>query len=98
MGDNRAEHFEATLDRMWFALRTTDRYWTPKAGWYHSTKSVAAHCWDNGYPLCQDSDPGKAIYCGPHEKGIGRLCETCRAVLKSRLMHSWRVSRQRVAS
>jgi len=86
------DYFEATLDRMWRSLRAPDRYWTPHGGWYRSTRSVAAHCWDAGHPLCQDSDPGKPIWHGRHDPAIGRICEDCRVVLKARLLHRMRLA------
>jgi hypothetical protein len=86
---------DEALDRMWSTLRPVDRYWVPHGGWYHSTRSVAAHCWERGYPLCQDSDPGRAIYCGPWEKSIGRTCETCRNILRSRILMNIRKNSSR---
>lgn len=57
-------------------------------GWHHSTRSVAAHCFENGYPLCQDSDPGDIIGLFLSGRKIGRVCGDCRAVYKSRILHA----------
>lgn len=62
-------------------------------GWHHSTRSSAAHCFEDGYPLCQDSDPGTVIDQGVPGRGIGRTCETCRLVYKSRILHAIRRAR-----
>lgn len=57
-------------------------------GWYHSTRSVAAHCFENDRPLCQDSDPGEIVDRGKAGRLLGRTCEDCRAVYKSRILHA----------
>jgi hypothetical protein len=57
-------------------------------GWHHSTRSTVAHCFDQGYPLCQDSDPGIPLQINDHGRMVGRLCETCRAVLVARIKHA----------
>ena len=85
---DRRDAFEDRLDRMWWSLRTTERYWLPDKGWYHSTRTTAAHWWDRGYPVCQDSDPGLPIWHAPHARGIGRICPTCLTIIRSRLIHA----------
>lgn len=57
-------------------------------GWHHSTRSVAAHCFEGDRPLCQDSDPGEIIDKYHPDRLLGRTCEDCRAVYKSRIMHA----------
>lgn len=58
--------------------------------WHHSTRSVAAHCFENGYPLCQESDPGDIIDLFLAARKIGRTCEECRRVYKSRILYAIR--------
>jgi hypothetical protein len=57
-------------------------------GWHHSTRSVAAHCFENDRPLCQDSDPGEIVDRLNPGRLLGRICEDCRAVYKSRILHA----------
>lgn len=59
-------------------------------GWYNCTRSTSAHRFEDGYPLCQESDVGELIPHEENEKFIEKICEGCRGVINSRVKHSIR--------
>ena len=75
------------------APRPADEDQALALGWYHSTRSVAAHLFEAGRPLCQESDPGRIVDRGKPGRLIGRACEDCQAVSKSRIIHAIRRGR-----